>query len=167
MIQTVGPYKQTGLAQIGPIHPPPSFSCQQAILRPYRFYNVRKKCGCPITSPHFVKACSLLKINNYKKSSSKVPAVVLFRLPFQCYKSMYRFGMVLNCGWYLMHFSPPHMCDGQLYLMETSMDCFTTVILSSIDRDRHSTLQISFNALPSAGSAASQRTMRAFSYFFH
>ena len=53
MIQTVGPYKQTGLAQIGPIHPPPSFSCQQAILRPYRFYNVRKKCGCPIKKDFF------------------------------------------------------------------------------------------------------------------
>ena len=48
MIQTVGPYKQTGLAQIGPIHPPPSFSCQQAILRPYRLNNVRKICRCPI-----------------------------------------------------------------------------------------------------------------------
>ena len=56
MIQTVGPYKQTGLAQIGPIHPPPSFSCQQAILRPYRFYNVRKKCGCPITKKVMGKA---------------------------------------------------------------------------------------------------------------
>ena len=29
-----GPYKQTGLAQIGPIHPPPSFSHHQAITRP-------------------------------------------------------------------------------------------------------------------------------------
>ena len=52
MIQTVGPYKQTGLAQIGPIHPPPSFSCQQAILRPYRLNNVRKICRCPITTQY-------------------------------------------------------------------------------------------------------------------
>ena len=48
MIQTVGPYKQTGLAKIGPIHPPPSFSCQQAIVRPYRLNNVRENCRCPI-----------------------------------------------------------------------------------------------------------------------
>ena len=66
MIQTVGPYKQTGLAQIGPIHPPPSFSCQQAILRPYRFYNVRKKCGCPI------------------KRVSKLTLVLFFCTPMLC-----------------------------------------------------------------------------------
>ena len=73
MIQTVGPYKQTGLAQIGPIHPPPSFSCQQAILRPYRLNNVRKKmrmphCTCRTmnctkarTCPIITSSCTKLK----------------------------------------------------------------------------------------------------------
>ena len=68
MIQTVGPYKQTGLAQIGPIHPPPSFSCQQAILRPYRFYNVRKKCGCPIKIVHLIIVAQV-EFNNFNKNS--------------------------------------------------------------------------------------------------
>ena len=63
--------------------------------------------------------------------------------------------------------TPPHMCDGQLYLMETSMDCFTTVIVSS--RDKNCALQqcqiSSFNALPSAGSAASANYAGVFILF--